>query len=26
MCLSPFVFWTLFRVADLCGHTIQYER
>jgi hypothetical protein len=26
MCCSPLVFWILFRVADLCGHTIQYER
>jgi len=25
MCLSPFVFWALFRIADLCGHTIQYQ-
>lgn len=26
MCLSPVIFWILFRIADLCGHTIQYER
>ena len=26
MCLSPLIFWALFRVADLCGHTIFSKR
>lgn len=26
MVLSPLVFWMLFKVADLCGHTIRYHR
>ena len=26
MFFSPVIFWTLFRIADLSGHTIQYER
>lgn len=25
MMLSPFMFWILFRIADLCGHTIRYR-
>ena len=26
MLLSPLIFWILFRVADLCGHTIRYKK
>lgn len=26
MLLSPLIFWILFRVADLCGHTIHYKK
>ena len=25
MLLSPFIFWILFRIADLCGHNISYK-
>lgn len=26
MACSPLIFWILFRIADLCGHTIQYDK
>lgn len=26
MMVSPLIFWILFRIADLCGHTISYQK
>jgi hypothetical protein len=25
MMLSPLIFWILFKIADLCGHPIDYR-